>query len=362
MPRKKAVPEPVQEEPVQANDFPQAEAPVQAEEPAQVKEPVQAEEPAASEAREPPDAPAPKRPRRRNVTGDILRLSEEEVGITSEDSEDAKWGYLAGAVRREQILTGIVSNIVPSSSGNPACAVEFEGMRILIPYREMVLTEWPGDERAPDSVRFLLRNMLGATVEFIPAAVEVRERAAVGSRKAAMLLRQKQYYETERVKPGILVACRLLAVSGGMMYVEACGVDTEIYARNVAWSWFSDIADLYSSGDLVVAKVMDVKLDEKTGHYDVDLSIKAASEHSDRAAFERLIPHSNYFGTVTGVERGTFFVRLQSGVNAKTKIYHSKEYPARMDTVCFRVTRLDEENLVANGYITRIIKRHTRLR
>lgn len=350
MPRKKAVPEPVQEEPVQA------------EEPMQTETPVQAEEPAAAEAKEAPEAAAPERPRRRNVSGDILRLSEEEVGITSEDSEDAKWGYLAGAVRREQILTGVVSNIVPSSSGNPACAIEFEGMRVLIPYREMVLTEWPSDAHAPDSVRFLLRNMLGANVDFIPAAVEVRDRAAVGSRKAAMLQRQKQYYKTGRVVPGILVACRVLAVTGGTLHVEACGVDTEIFARNVAWGWFSDIAELYSSGDLVVARVMDVKLDEKTGRYDVDLSIKAATEHSDRAAFERLIPHSNYFGTVTGVENGTFFVRLKSGVNAKTKVYHSRDYPARMDTVCFRVTRLDETNMVANGYITRIIKRHTRLR
>ena len=146
------------------------------------------------------------------------------------------------------------------------------------------------------------------------------------------------------------------------MHVEACGVDTTIYARNVAWGWFSDIAELYSSGDLVVAKVMDVKLDEKTGRYDVDLSIKEASEHSDRAAFERLIPNSNYLGTVTGVENGVIFVRLQSGVNAKTRTFHSKEYPSRMDTVSFRVLRLDEERMIAHGFITRIIKRHNRLR
>lgn len=32
------------------------------------------------------------------------------------------------------------------------------------------------------------------------------------------------------------------------------------------------------------------------------------------------------------------------------------------DTVSFRVTRVDEENGIALGFITRIIKRHTRLR
>ena len=65
---------------------------------------------------------------------------------------------------------------------------------------------------------------------------------------------------------------------------------------------------------------------------------------------------------IRGVKNGIFFVRLQSGVNAKTKIFRGQEYPCKQDTVSFRVTKLDEDSLVANGYITRIIKRHTRLR
>lgn len=35
---------------------------------------------------------------------------------------------------------------------------------------------------------------------------------------------------------------------------------------------------------------------------------------------------------------------------------------SKEDTVSFRVTRVDEENGIALGFITRIIKRHTRLR
>ncbi len=341
MPRKKAEPDPVQDE--NAQDEVVSEV----------------------ESKEPTDetSPTPRPPRRRiSEDSNILALSDEEIGFTAEDSEDAKWGYLAGAVRRRQILTGIVSNVVSLESGNHACAVDFEGMRVLIPLREMTLREWPEDELAPDSVQIFMQRILGATVDFIPAAVDIRNRAAVGSRKAALIQRQKQYYETERVKPGILVACRVLAVGNNAMTVEACGVDTQIYARDVSWEWFSDITDLYGTGDLVIAKVMDVQKDEETGLYSVALSIKAASEHSDKAAFKTIVPNSNYFGEVTGVKNGTFFVRLQSGVNAKTRIYRSKDYPCKHDTVSFRVIHLDEEHLVANGFITRIIKRHNRLR
>ncbi len=299
---------------------------------------------------------------RRQSTDDLLELNDLERGVTREDSDDAKWGYLAGAARRQQILTGTVSNEVPGDRGISAYAIDFEGLRVLIPIREMVQTEWPEGEPPPRSVLVQLGRMLGATIDFIPAGVDFKGRAAVGSRKAAMLQRQKRYYATGRVKPGILIACRVLGVGNNTMTVEACGVDTEIYARNVSWEWFSDINDLYSTGDLVVAKVMDVAFNSERNDYTVSLSIKEASENPDRAALMKISPNTNYFGVVTGVKDRVFFVRLQAGVNAKTKIYRSIDMPSRLDTVSFRVTGVDEVSGIALGFLTRIIKRHTRLR
>ena len=283
--------------------------------------------------------------------------------MTREDSEDAKWGYLAGAARRQQILTGIVStDISLTENGIPVVPVDFEGLCVKIPVKEMVLSEWPDDAPIPKDVRIQIGRMLGATIDFIPAGVDIKNRAAIGSRKAAMLQRQKRYYASGRVKPGILMACRVLAVGNNTMTVEACGVDTDIYARNVSWQWFSDITDLYATGDLVVARVMDVSYNPEREIYSVSLSIKEASENPDRAALEKIVPNSNYFGVVTGVKDRVFFVRLQAGVNAKTKLYRSIDMPSRLDTVSFRVTGVDEESGIALGFITRIIKRHTRLR
>ena len=300
---------------------------------------------------------------RRQSSEDLLELNDQERGVTREDSEDAKWGYLAGAARRQQILTGIVStDISLTENGIPVVPVDFEGLCVKIPVREMVLSEWPDDAPIPKDVRIQIGRMLGATIDFIPAGVDIKNRAAIGSRKAAMLQRQKRYYASGRVKPGILMACRVLAVGNNTMTVEACGVDTEIYARNVSWQWFSDITDLYATGDLVVARVMDVSYNPNREIYSVSLSIKEASENPDRAALEKIVPNSNYFGVVTGVKDRVFFVRLQAGVNAKTKLYRSIDMPSRLDTVSFRVTGVDEESGIALGFITRIIKRHTRLR
>ena len=320
------------------------------------------EEVAEQVAETPIPAAAPAAPRRQS-SEDLLELNDQERGVTREDSEDAKWGYLAGAARRQQILTGIVStDISPTENGMPVVPVDFEGLCVKIPVREMVLSEWPDDAPIPKDVRIQIGRMLGATIDFIPAGVDIKNRAAIGSRKAAMLQRQKRYYASGRVKPGILMACRVLAVGNNTMTVEACGVDTEIYARNVSWQWFSDITDLYATGDLVVARVMDVGYNPEREVYSVSLSIKEASENPDRAALEKIVPNSNYFGVVTGVKDRVFFVRLQAGVNAKTKLYRSIDMPSRLDTVSFRVTGVDGESGIALGFITRIIKRHTRLR
>lgn len=320
------------------------------------------EEVAEQVAETPISAATPAAPRRQS-SEDLLELNDQERGVTREDSEDAKWGYLAGAARRQQILTGIVStDISLTENGIPVVPVDFEGLCVKIPVREMVLSEWPDDAPIPKDVRIQIGRMLGATIDFIPAGVDIKNRAAIGSRKAAMLQRQKRYYASGRVKPGILMACRVLAVGNNTMTVEACGVDTDIYARNVSWQWFSDITDLYATGDLVVARVMDVSYNPDREIYSVSLSIKEASENPDRAALEKIVPNSNYFGVVTGVKDRVFFVRLQAGVNAKTKLYRSIDMPSRLDTVSFRVTGVDEESGIALGFITRIIKRHTRLR
>ena len=253
---------------------------------------------------------------------DLLELNAQERGVTREDSEDTKWAFLAGAARRHQVLTGTVSSFETNSMGT-ACAVDFEGLRVVIPAREMLLQDWPEAEQPPAAILSFLGRMLGATIDFIPAGVEIKNRVAVGSRKAALLQRQQRYYASGRVKPVILMACRVIGISRNTLSVEACGVDTEIYARNISWQWFSDIADLYAPGDLVVARVVDVGRDDETGTYRVSLSIKEATDNPDLLVLQRLEPGNNYFGTVTGVKDQVYFVRLQVGANAKTKLYRS---------------------------------------
>ena len=293
---------------------------------------------------------------------DLLTISDQERGIMPEDSDDVKWNYMSGAARRRLVLTGIVSGLESMDTNDPVCVVDYEGIRVLIPSSQMFLDSWPDGEPIPLDHRMRLGRMLGATIDFILVGVDIKNRAAVASRKAAMLQRQSRFYDTGRVKPGIRVACRVIGVGNNRITVEAVGVDTVISASALSWEWFPDVTTLYATGDLVVARVMAVVKDDETGQYNVRLSVKAATENPDLPALRKLVPGSNYYGVVTGVHDRLIFVRLQTGANAKTKLYHTKQIPSKLDTVSFQVRSVDEETGVAFGLITRIIRRHARLR
>jgi len=293
---------------------------------------------------------------------DLLTISDQERGITPEDSDDVKWNFMAGAARRRTILTGVVAGLEDMHTYNPICVVDFEGVRVIIPAREMFVRNWPEGDEIPIENSIMLGRMLGATIDFILVGVDIRNRAAVASRRAAMLQRQARFYDSGRVKPGIRVACRVIGVGNNRVTVEAVGVDSVISANALSWEWFPDVTDLYSTGDLVVARVLSILKDDETGEYAVRLSVKAATENPDLPALKKLVPGCNYYGVVTGVHDRLIFVRLQTGANAKTKLYYSRQIPSKLDTVSFQVRAIDEDTGVALGLITRIVRRHARLR
>ncbi len=293
----------------------------------------------------------------------ILTLNDEERGFTAQESEELKWSYLVSAYYRRHILSGVVSGVEALKTNAPLCIVDYEGVRVAIPGHEMFMDDWPANQVTPVEFQSRLNDMLGATVEFMLRGVDIKNRVAGGSRRDAMKVRQQMYYASGRVKEGILIACRVIRASGKFLTVEALGVDTMIQASDASWKWFNDISKLRNPGDLVVARVMALETDPETGEPKLRLSIKAAdNENPDRAALQKLTIGSVYFGVVTGVVDRLIFIRLQSGVNAKTMSYRSEEMPSKNDTVSFLVKSVDLDQCMAFGTVTRIIKRFGRFR
>lgn len=307
-----------------------------------------------------PVAVPPEKPAVRAHDENILTISDQERGITREDSAEIKWNYLMTAWHRHHILTGVVSAIETMESGVKVCAVDYQGIRILIPAKEMFNMEISDGDALPTQIVIRLNRILGATVDFLLTGVDVKGHAAVASRKEALRINIARYFDTGRVKEGILLTCRVIGIANNSVTVEALGMETTIVGRDLSWQWLSDVADYFAAGDLIVARVMKLDKDD-TGEYNLKLSIREATDNPDYEAVGKLVQGSAYFGVVTGVKDNVIFVRLQAGVNAKTKKYMG-DPPMKNDTVSFMVTHVNVEHALALGFITRIVKKSNRLR
>lgn len=89
----------------------------------------------------------------------------------------------------------------------------------------------------------------------------------------------------------------------------------------------------------------------------VEVSAREAKANVNKENLMRLKKQGKYVGKVTDVYRGTFFLCLNCRVNAVAHSCNTASLPGQGDEVGFLVTRINEEREVAEGIITRIIKR-----
>ncbi len=89
----------------------------------------------------------------------------------------------------------------------------------------------------------------------------------------------------------------------------------------------------------------------------MEVSAKEATPNVNRENLLRLRRQGKYVGKITDVYKGTYFICLNCRVNAVAHSCNTASLPGRGDEVGFLVTRINEEREVAEGIITRIIKR-----
>ena len=71
---------------------------------------------------------------------------------------------------------------------------------------------------------------------------------------------------------------------------------------------------------------------------------------------KKCIVQGKYIGKVTGLDQNVIYVRLNVGVNAIALAVHDRKAPTKRDEVSFVITRIDEDNGIAIGIITKVLK------
>ena len=269
-----------------------------------IPEPVDSEDiPISAPAKDETPAETPPPRRRRKADAPVLTIESGDEIETEDAREAAAWHEIHNAYRTRRILSAPLGGIEQTDSGKTIAVVDYNGFRIVIPLKEMMVA--PSAASSTDSMAVrqmkLLGNMLGAEIDFVILGIDSKSRSVVASRREAMMRKRQLFY-------------------------------------------FSPDAN----GEYRVRE------EELSVHAD----IKSVTENTSREALKRCRVQSKYAGRVTDVHKGIVYVRLSNGVNAVAHSCYDRRTPGKKDDVSFVVTKLDEERSIAVGIITRIIRQN----
>ena len=302
------------------------------------------------------------------VVKDILTISETGMPVGMTETKRDSWHEVVTAYRTGKILSGCITGIESLADHWNVVVVYYGGYRVLIPIGEMMI-DLTGDGREhADTENRQIRianNMLGAQIDFIIRSIDQEAGSIVASRRDAMIKKRRIFYfpgedgRNALIIPGRKVEARVIAVAPKVVRLEVFGIEMSIRVRDMCHTWLLDAAEKYAVGDVVQVTVKSV---EGMGEEDVRITVDAKGEADDfgKAELSRCCRQGKYSGIVTDVNRGTFYLRLDSGVNA---IAHSATIPivpGRGDRVGFVATRVNPDVGFAEGIITRMIRMATR--
>jgi len=311
------------------------------------------------------EAPETKEIPRAVLPDNILTIDVDSHVESPQEQEDARWHQILNAHRTRKILTGVLSGIEKLESGWVVAVTYYNGFRIIIPLDEMMINlSGDGRENADTLNRQtrIANNMLGCSIDFLIKDLDAKTKSIVASRKDAMIKKRQMFYFTENpdekpmLYPGRLVEARVIAVAARVVRLEVFGVECSVRARDMAWEWMVDANEKFQVGDLVLVAVnkIDIKSPEEMS---VSVDAKSATANTNKDNLKKCHRQGKYVGLVTDVYKGTYFIRLKIGVNAVAHSCNTVSLPAKRDEVGFVVTRINDQFEVAEGIITRLIKR-----
>jgi len=315
------------------------------------------------------DVPPASRPTAGHRNERVLTIDARGEIQTQEERDAIIWHDIQNSHRTRRILTGTLDGVEKLDSGLTLAVVNYKGFRVAIPVKEMMLEQVGKMPTGPDFAALMerlhriLNSRLGCEIDFIVKGYDNDSRSVVASRRDAMLRKRKTFYMDvdelgeHMIYEGRVVQARVVAVAEKVIRVEVFGVETSIVTRGLSWEWIGNARDHYSVGNRILVRVQKIVRTDLE-HLSIQADVRSVSASTSRDNLKKCMPQCRYAGRVTDIRNGVVFIRLNNGVNAIAHSCYDLRTPGKKDDVSFAVTRLDEEQGVAIGIITRIIKQN----
>ena len=298
----------------------------------------------------------------------ILTIDAHDEVMSEAEMEATRWHEVQNAHLTRKIVTGTLDSVERTKTGGTTAVASYNGYRVAIPLKEMMLYSgrMPTGQEYEELMVQLNRNLnarLGSEIDFVIRGIDNKSRAIAASRKDAMLRKRQTFYmDTNEfgepmIYEGRVVQARVVAVAEKIMRVEVFGVECAIRAPGMSWMWIGNARDYYNVGDRVLVRVLRISK-PSVEDLKVEVDIRSVSSESSADNLNKCVVQGRYAGRVTDVRGGVVFIRLNNGVNAVAHSCYDARTPGKKDDVSFAVTRLDAEQGVAHGLITRIIRQN----
>ena len=266
---------------------------------------------------------------------------------------------LTAARNARRILTSTIDGIDTDGDALPRVIFYVGTVKVLIPFAEMGMDLNP-KEIEPGEAAKMIDSMLGAKIDYMVRGVNIQNRLAGASRRAAMLLRRRTILNARqgddfRIKVGTIATARILQVHRLSMLVEVYGYQTFIRRSAASDLWVNDIRKFADVGEEKQVEVVELERDPETGEaVHLEVSIRGAQDSPQT----ELRAGNTYTGKITGFSETAYFVRV-AGVPLEVRCPISSNNVMDMmdvgDYVKFVVRRIDDGR--PSGSIRKIIKK-----
>lgn len=215
-------------------------------------------------------------------------------------------------------------------------------VKVLIPQTEI----WhESTEQYPE---FVIRNMVGAPVEYVIVNVDRDGDCAVASRKLALGYRRNRFLK-ENNKVGSIVSCNVLTVGAKRIIAECGGFDMVLTPRELSYTAMADLRNDYRPGQKLKARILKIEsLPQK-----LEVSVKEVNPNPFYGADQRHPVGARRQGIISGTYGGGLFCRLIDDTNIMC-LYHPGLFTEEFyigDEVLLIVTQYDYERKMIYGKI-----------
>ncbi len=243
-----------------------------------------------------------------------LKFNELDRGLTPEQRQE--WQSIYASYRSRSVMTGIIAGVDVHQlerfdTETQTTVTEKMHTAIVIPYRVRIVI--PANEmwmKGSERPNFVLRNMVGAKIDFVITKVDREGGFAVASRRMAS--RSRRYFFSTRPNIhaiGARIPCKLLAVGPRRCLVECFGYDMDLTQREMRYDSIPDLRTEYHPGDVLKAMVTSYDAEESA----LMVSVKETTANPFDGAEFRHPVGARRLAVVSGKYGGGVFCNLPDG-------------------------------------------------